>query len=380
MTELQRDFMTNKLTHLEPILSQSHLNRVLSVIYNNVVDKNKQYGITLFKSTLNGLNDSGFSEKMPSNYRFSTDFVDSNIMSGNSFVVAYKWILDDNLDLHFKYVTYNNSDVKMFNTTFISSINEEKANRIVGLLALNQKNIGDDEEMALTIEEIKAELQTAMNEIKANDNTNKAEVLSKLLDVEVAIDNIDVSGLATKEDLANIPVVDLSTVATKTDIASIVASIPGASVSDWTEKFTVALRDWMDTESQMFMRYDKTNKVFEWTGIVHYNQNNFTGEQSQEFGQGFKIEIPAELQEFVTSNVYIVNYKQWGQSMSAIMGISNNTLMSYTDSTPNGFDVSIGQQFYIGNALLGPVALYDAATSTQTCALLYEFKESNITI
>ena len=302
MTELQRDFMTNKLTHLEPILSQSHLNRVLSVIYNDVVDKNKQYGITLFKSTLNGLNDSGFSEKMPSNYRFSTDFVDSNIMSGNSFVVAYKWILDDNLDLHFKYVTYNNSDVKMFNTTFISSINEEKANRIVGLLALNQKNIGDDEEMALTIEEIKAELQTAMNEIKNNDNTNKAEVLSKLLDVEVAIDNIDVSGLATK-----------------TDIASIVASIPGASVSDWTEKFTVALRDWMDTESQMFMRYDKINKVFEWTGIVHYNQNNFTGEQSQEFGQGFKIEIPAELQEFVTSNVYIVNYKQWGQSMSAIM-------------------------------------------------------------
>ena len=369
MTELQRDFMTNKLTHLEPILSQAHLDRVLSVIYDNVIDKNKQYGIDLFKSTLTGLNDSGFSEKMPSNYRFSTDFVDSNIMSGNSFVVAYKWILDDNLDLHFKYVTYNNSDAKMFNTTFISSINEEKANRIVGLLALNQKNKGDDEEMALTIEEIKAELQTAMNEIKNNDDTNKAEVLSKLLDVEVAIDNIDVSGLATK-----------------TDIATIVASIPGASTSDWTEKFPVTLRPWMRADSQVFMRYDRTNRVFEWSGMVHYEQQNWPQEMQDDFNQynKFVLDIPAELQEFLTGQVYFLNYKEFGQPISIMLGKKENALMNYTDSTDNPNDMlpyaslanfkrlAYGATVYIQNT--------ENNIQTTSYAFSFEIKVTDITI
>ena len=378
MTELQRDFMTNKLTHLEPILSQAHLDRVLSVIYDNVVDKNKQYGIDLFKSTLTGLNDSGFSEKMPSNCRFSTDFVDSNIMSGNSFVVAYKWILDDNLDLHFKYVTYNNSDVKMFNTTFISSINKEKANRIVGLLALNQKIIGDYENMALTIEEIKAELTSAMNEIKNNDNTNKAEVLSKLLDVEVAIDNIDVSGLATKEDLA--------TVATKTDIATIVASISGASTSDWTDKFSVTLRPWMRADSQVFMRYDRINRVFEWSGMVHYEQQNWPQEMQEDFNRTdkFEVEVPIELQEFLTGQLYSLNYTQFGQPISIMLGKKENALMNYTDSTDNPNDM-----LPYGNIATFQGLVYGATVhiqntenniQTTSYAFLFEIKVTDITI
>lgn len=371
MTELQRDFITNKLTHLEPILSQAHLDRVLNVIYGGVVDKNKQYGITLFKSTLSGLNDSGFCEKMPSNYRFSTDFVDSNIMSGNSFVVAYKWILDDNLDLHFKYVTYNNSDIKMFNTTFISSINEEKANRIVGLLALN-KNIGDDEEMSLTIEKIKAELQTAMEEIKANDNKNKAEVLSKLLDVAVAIDNIpvvDVSGLATKEDL--------TTIATKTDIASIVASIPGANVSDWTEKFLVTLRPWMRADSQVFMRYDRTNRVFEWSGMVYYEEQNWSQEMQDEFNNfnNFVIDIPAELQEFLTGQVYFLNYKQFVQSRSIMLGKKENALMNYTDSTDNPNDMSpYGLINFQGLTYAATVYIQNTENNIQTTSFAFSFE------
>lgn len=379
MTELQRDFITNKLTHLEPILSQAHLDRVLNVIYGGVVDKNKQYGITLFKSTLSGLNDSGFCEKMPSNYRFSTDFVDSNIMSGNSFVVAYKWILDDNLDLHFKYVTYNNSDIKMFNTTFISNINEEKANRIVGLLALN-KNIGDDEEMSLTIEKIKAELQTAMEEIKANDNKNKAEVLSKLLDVAVAIDNIpvvDVSGLATKEDL--------TTIATKTDIASIVASIPGANVSDWTEKFIVTLRPWMRADSQVFMRYDRTNRVFEWSGMIYYEEQNWPQEMQDEFNNynKFVIDIPTELQEFLTGQVYFLNYKQFGQSRSVMLGNKENALMNYTDSTDNPNDMSpFGITNFQGLTYAATVYIQNTENSIQTTsfAFSFEIKVTDITI
>lgn len=73
--------------------------------------------------------------------------------------------------------------------------------------------------------------------------------------------------------------------ATIEDIATIVASIPGATVSDWTEKFPVELRGWLLPESQMFIRYDKVNKVFEWSGIVYYNQENWTQEMLDELSK-----------------------------------------------------------------------------------------------